>query len=87
MKGNGRLIETKGDFAEKQRQARKLTVGEMERAFNQLTSDLERFAHAMMERLDGLERHTGYDHQAVQHAKAAADALSAAAQKTGSDLE
>ncbi len=59
-KPNGSMIETKDSYAEKQRQLRRITVGEMERAFNQMGTDLERFANAMMARVERLEAHVGY---------------------------
>ena len=58
-KPNGRIILTKADFAEKTRQNRKATVGELEAGYNQMAADMERFARLFEARVARLEELAG----------------------------
>lgn len=70
-------IETRESWAEMKRTRRRATVGEVEAAFNQMAADLERFAHALLSRVERLEQLAGYVHRDTHRE----------AQRSGTDLE
>lgn len=78
-------IETIGDYAEKQRRSRKVTVGEVEDMITGAFLAMKEFTAELLARTDALAAHTGYvppkDEKAAQ-----VDAVMEA-QRAGLDAE
>ena len=57
---NGHAIETLSDYQEKQRRARKVTIGEIEDMATGLLLSVKEVTDELLRRTDALMAHTGY---------------------------
>lgn len=60
MKANGHVIETLSDYQEKQRRARKVTVGEVEDMITGAFIAMQELSKEMLLRTQALADHVGY---------------------------